>query len=88
MTRKEAISWLTRLYVRADFTDEYGDMEDKNPYEEALDMAINSLERDEKYAELRKRFQEVMMKENMFSINSRDFEDNFFDNEAESEDKE
>ena len=41
-----------------------------------------------KSAELfRKRFQEAMRKENMFSINSRDFNDNFFDAE-ESEDKE
>ena len=41
-------------------------------------------EDDEKAAEFRERFQEAMFKENMFSINSRDFNDNFFD-EAENE---
>ena len=41
---------------------------------------------EEKAAEFRKRFQEAMMKENMFSINSRDFNDNFFDaEESEAE---
>lgn len=54
---------------------------------EVKQMAIKALRRDEKSAEFRKRFQEVMMKENMFSINSRDFDDYFFDT-AESEDKE
>lgn len=49
MTRKEAITWLNKLYARADITDEYGDMEDMQPYEEALNIAINSLEIDERY---------------------------------------
>ena len=43
-------------------------------------------EDDEKAAEFRERFQEAMRKENMFSINSRDFNDNFFDaEESEAE---
>ena len=49
MTRKEAIKWLNKLYARADITDEYGDIEDMQPYEEAINIAINSLEIDERY---------------------------------------
>ena len=49
MTRKEAIKWLNKLYARADITDEYGDMEDMQPYDEAINSAINSLEIDERY---------------------------------------
>lgn len=44
MTRKEAIKWLNNLYIRADITDEYGDMEDMHPYEEAVNIAIAALE--------------------------------------------
>ena len=44
MTREEAKKWLNKLYARADITDEYGDMEDTQPYEEAVDMAIKALE--------------------------------------------
>ena len=44
MTREEAIKWLNKLYARADITDEYGDMEDMQPYEEAVSMAIKALE--------------------------------------------
>lgn len=44
MTREEAIKWLNKLYARADITDEYGDMEDMQPYEEAVNMAIKALE--------------------------------------------
>lgn len=43
MTREEAIKWLDRLYIGADITDEYGDMENVQPYEEALNMAIKAL---------------------------------------------
>ena len=46
MTREDAKNWLNKLYAMADFTDEYGDMEDMQPYEEALDMAIQALEPD------------------------------------------
>lgn len=49
MTRKEAIKWLNKLYARADITDEYGDMEDMQPYEEAINIAINALKVDEMY---------------------------------------
>ena len=46
MTREEAKKWLNKLYARADITDEYGDMEDTQPYEEAVDMAIQALEQE------------------------------------------
>ena len=46
-------------------------------YGETIKKRID--EDDEKAAEFRKRFQEAMIKE--FSINSRDFNDNFFDAE-------
>lgn len=49
MTRKEAIKLLNKLYARADITDEYGDIEDMQPYEEAIKIAINSLEIDDRY---------------------------------------
>lgn len=48
MTREEAKTWLNKLYARADITDEYGDMEDMQPYEEAVNMAIKALEQDSK----------------------------------------
>lgn len=44
MTREKAKNWLNKLYVRADITDEYGDMVDMQPYSEAVDMAIEALE--------------------------------------------
>lgn len=44
MTREVAKNWLNKLYARADITDEYGDMEDMQPYEEAVNMAIQALE--------------------------------------------
>ena len=44
MTNAEAKNWLKRLYIRADITDEYGDIEDMQPYEEAVNMAIKSLD--------------------------------------------
>ena len=47
MTREEAKNWLTKLYAKADITDEYGDVEDMQPYEEAVDMAIEALEQEE-----------------------------------------
>lgn len=46
MTRREAIKLLNELYIRADITDEYGDMEDMQPYEDAVDMAIQALEQE------------------------------------------
>lgn len=46
MTREEAKIWLNKLYTRTDITNEYGDMEDMQPYEEALDMAIKTLEQE------------------------------------------
>ena len=48
MTREEAQNWLHKLYTRADITDEYGDMEDMQPYEEAINMAISALKDIEK----------------------------------------
>lgn len=46
MTRKEAKIWLNKLYTRTDISDEYGDMEDMQPYEEAIDMAMKALEQE------------------------------------------
>ena len=46
MTREEAKTWLIKLYARADITDEYGDMEDMQPYEEAVNMSIKALEQE------------------------------------------
>ena len=48
MTREEAIEWLNKLYIGADITDEYGDMEDMQPYGEAVNMAIEALEQEPK----------------------------------------
>lgn len=44
MTVAETKTWLNKLYARADITDEYGDMVDMQPYEEAVDMASKVLE--------------------------------------------
>ena len=46
MTNKEAIKWLKKLYIRTDITDEYGDMEDMQPYEEAVNIAIKALDQE------------------------------------------
>lgn len=46
MTRQEAKNLLNELYVRADITDEYGGMEDMQPYEEAINMAIKALKQE------------------------------------------
>lgn len=44
MTREEAIEYLQKLYMKAEITDEYGDMDDTEPYEMAVDMAIEALQ--------------------------------------------
>ena len=44
MTKEDAIEYLEKLYMIADFTDEYGDMDDTEPYETALNMAIEALQ--------------------------------------------
>lgn len=46
MTKEVAKKWINKLYARADITDEYGDIEDMQPYEEAVNMAIQALEQD------------------------------------------
>lgn len=43
MTREEAIEYLHKLFMKADITDAYGDMDDTEPYETAIDMAIEAL---------------------------------------------
>lgn len=43
MTKEEAIEYLHRLYMKAEITDAYGDMDDTEPYEEAIDMAVEAL---------------------------------------------
>lgn len=47
MTREEAVQYLQKIYLMADITDEYGDMDDTTPYETAVDMAIEALEEPE-----------------------------------------
>ena len=42
----EAIDLLNKLYLKADFTDEYGDMEDTEPYEEAIKMVAELLKQE------------------------------------------
>ena len=37
---------LNELYARADITDEYGGMEDMQPYEEAINMASKALKQE------------------------------------------
>ena len=44
MTNEEAIKYLRKLYMIADITDEYGDLDDTEPYETAIDLAIDALE--------------------------------------------
>lgn len=48
MTREEAIRLLNKLYLKADFTDTYGDMEDTESYEEAIKMANKALKQEPK----------------------------------------
>ena len=43
MTREEAVQYLQKIYLMADITDEYGDMDDTEPYETAIDMAVEAL---------------------------------------------
>ena len=43
MTKEEAIEYLEKLYMIADITDEYGYMDDTEPYETAIDMAVEAL---------------------------------------------
>jgi hypothetical protein len=44
MTIEEAIKLLDDITSYCDFTDEYGDMIDSEPYYEALDLAIKALD--------------------------------------------
>lgn len=53
MTPTEATKLLEKLFLMADFTDEYGDMCDSEPYEEAVAMASKALEVIEEIAVLR-----------------------------------
>ena len=43
MTNEEAIELINQLYMRADFTDEYGDFDDTEPYQEAIDFITDLL---------------------------------------------
>lgn len=44
MTNEEAIDLLSEITMYCDFTDEYGDYINDEPYITAVDMAINALE--------------------------------------------
>lgn len=47
MTREEAIKLLEHISIAYTPTDAYGDYDDPQPYEEAIDMAIEALHREE-----------------------------------------
>ena len=44
MDKREAIEILNKIILTADFTDEYGDMINTEPYEEAINLAIKAIE--------------------------------------------
>ncbi len=48
MTREEAIEYIMKLYMKANITDEYGDMDDTEPYETAIEMAVEALKQTER----------------------------------------
>lgn len=43
MNYQEVIDLLNELLLKGDFTDQYGDMSDSSPYEEAVDIAIKTI---------------------------------------------
>ena len=43
MDNREAIQLLGELLLRSDFSDQYGDMDDSSPYEEAVDKATKAI---------------------------------------------
>lgn len=45
MDNKEAIQLLDELLLRGDFSDQYGDMEDSSPYEEAVEIARQAIKK-------------------------------------------
>ena len=45
MDNREAIQLLDELLLRGNFTDQYGDMEDSSPYEEAVEIAKQAIEK-------------------------------------------
>lgn len=45
MDNREAIQLLDELLLRGNFTDQYGDMEDSSPYEEAVKIARQAIEK-------------------------------------------
>lgn len=51
MTKRKAAELLLKLYQKADFTDEYGDMTDREPYEEALNIAVKALKVKDEFIE-------------------------------------
>ena len=42
---REAIQLLDELLLRSDFSDQYGDMGDSSPYEEAVEIARQAIEK-------------------------------------------
>jgi len=48
MTREEAIRWLKLLCMKSDLVNEYGELEDTEPYEIAVDLAIEALSEPER----------------------------------------
>lgn len=64
MTNEEAKEWLNKLLARADITNEYGEMEDMQPYEEAVHVANEVLEPGEELYRLITDSNSLMLLEN------------------------
>lgn len=45
MNYQEAIELLNELLSKGNFTDQYGDMDDSSPYEEAINIAVKAIEK-------------------------------------------
>lgn len=45
MDNRDAIQFLDELLLRGNFSDQYGDMEDSSPYEEAVEIAKEAIEK-------------------------------------------
>lgn len=55
MDKQETISLLDELLLKGDFTDQYGDICDSSPYEEAVDVAVKAIEKQTKKSVIKKK---------------------------------
>ena len=60
MTREEAIRLLNEMDMMCSYEDDYGDMIDRDPYQDALDMAIKALEQQPKTGHWEKYFDDYV----------------------------